>query len=106
MAQRIREGLEVTPQPIVVGVVGAVEDGSVVGAAAAVLLPIQVEAGVEAVRPAIRPMAAQPAKPRAALSFTRPVMDRSPETGTILREIMRTMPEKEVLPELTVTLGE
>ena len=75
LAQRIREGLEVTPQPIVVGVVGAVEDGSVVGAAAAVLLPIQVEAGVEAVRPAIRPMAAQAAYPRIPQSFTRLVMD-------------------------------
>ena len=81
-------------------VVGAEPDTAAAGAAA--VLPISVEAGVVAVRPAIRPMAAQPASPRAAPQYTRPVVDSTPETMAIL--IMRTMQEKAALPELTVTL--
>ncbi len=74
-AHGIREGLELAPQAIMVGVVGAEPDTAAAGGAASVL-PIQVEAGVEAVRPAIRPMAAQPAKPiTVPQSFTIPVMD-------------------------------
>ena len=74
VAQGTREGLEASKPATTGTAVGAVGDALVL-AAAGLVPEVAVVVVVAAVRPAIRPMAAQPAKPLVAQPFTRLVMD-------------------------------